>query len=380
VRVALIHDWLTGMRGGEKVLEVLCELEPRADIFTLLHRRGSVSPTIERHRIQTSLIQRLPFATTHYRRYLPLFPFAIEQFDLDPYDLVISSSHCAAKAVVPPGRARHICYCHSPMRYAWDQFDAYFGPERVGRAASRWFYRPTMARLARWDAATASRVDRFVANSRHVAGRIARYYNRKASVVHPPVDTVFYHPAAVPREDPRGLPVNRENHFLIVSALVPYKRIDLAIEACQRAGARLRIVGDGPDRERLERQAGDAAEFLGPLSDEAIRDEYRRALAVVLPGEEDFGIVPVEAQACGRPVVAFGRGGVLDTVIDGETGVLFGEATAASLAAALERVAAMRVDRARIRDHAQRFSRERHAAAMRALIDETAAAPAGTRW
>ncbi len=370
MRVALIHDWLTGMRGGEKVLEVLCELEPAADIFTLLHRRGSVSATIERHRIHTSLIQRLPWAATHYRRFLPLIPFAIEQFDLDPYELVVSSSHCAAKAVITTGRARHICYCHSPMRYAWDQFDAYFGAERVGGVASRWFYRPTMARLARWDAATAARVDRFVANSRHVAGRIARYYNRVASVVYPPVDTVFYHPAAVPPE----------SHFLIVSALVPYKRIDLAIEACQRAGARLRIVGDGPERDTLERLAGGTAEFLGAVSDAAIRDEYRRALAVILPGEEDFGIVPVEAQACGRPVVALGRGGVLDTVTDGETGVLFAEPTAQALAAALERVAALRVDGGRLRASAERFSRQRYAGQMRALIDETAASPAGTRW
>ncbi len=368
--VALIHDWLTGMRGGEKVLEALCELQPEADIFTLVHRPGTVSATIERHRIHTSLVQRLPLAATQYRRYLPLFPFAVEQFDLDRYDLVVSSSHCAAKAVIPTGRARHICYCHSPMRYAWDQFDAYFGPQRVGPLASRWFYRPVMARLARWDAATATRVDRFVANSRHVAGRIARYYNRQASVVYPPVDTVFYHPAAVPPE----------SHFLIVSALVPYKRIDLAIEACRRVGAGLRIVGDGPDREQLERQAGGVAEFLGSVSNEAIRDEYRRARAVILPGEEDFGIVPVEAQACGRPVVALGCGGALDTVIDGETGVLFPEATPQSLAAALERVTVMPFDDATIRAHAERFSRERHLEQMRALIAETVAAPAGTRW
>jgi glycosyltransferase involved in cell wall biosynthesis len=358
------------MRGGEKVLEVLCELQPDADIFTLVHRRGSVSPRIERHRIRTSLVQRLPFAATHYRRYLPLFPFAIEQFDLDRYELIVSSSHCAAKSVIPPGRARHVCYCHSPMRYAWDQFDAYFGPQRVGRTASRWFYRPTMARLARWDAATAARVDRFVANSRHVAARIARYYNRVASVVYPPVDTVFYRPTAVPAE----------THFLIVSALVPYKRIDLAIDACRMTGARLRIAGDGPEREQLERHAAGSAEFLGPLTNEEIRDEYRRALAVILPGEEDFGIVPVEAQACGRPVVALAGGGVLDIVTDGETGILFPEPTPASLAAALERVAVMRVDEARLRQDAERFSRERHMQQMRDLIAETMAAPAGTRW
>jgi glycosyltransferase involved in cell wall biosynthesis len=358
------------MRGGEKVLEVLCELQPDADIFTLVHRRGTVSPTIERHCIRTSLVQRLPFGVTHYRRYLPLFPFAIEQFDLDGYDLVISASHCAAKSVIPPGRAKHLCYCFSPMRYAWDQFDMYFGPDRVGPAASRWFYRPAMAALARWDAATAARVDRFVAISRHVAARIARYYNRVASVVYPPVDTVFYRPTAVPAE----------THFLIVSALVPYKRIDLAIDACRTTGARLRIVGDGPERQRLERYAAGAAEFLGPLTNEEIRDEYQRALAVILPGEEDFGIVPVEAQACGRPVVALGRGGVLDTVTDGETGVLFAESTPASLAAALDRVARMRFDEARLRAHAERFSRERHMRQMQDLIAETSAAPAGTRW
>ena len=370
MRVALIHDWLTGMRGGEKVLEVLCDLYPGADIFTLVHDRGSVSPRIERHRIETSFVQWLPFARTHYRRYLPLFPFAIEQFDLDPYDLVLSSSHCAAKAVVPAGRARHLCYCHSPMRYAWDQFDAYFGPARVGPVASRWVYRPMLARLARGDAATSARVHRFVANSAHVAGRIRRYYNREATIVHPPVDTVFYHP-----DD--STPAS---HFLIVSALVPYKRIELAMSACERAGADLRIAGDGPDRRRLESRAGKHVQFLGRLTDEEIRREYRAAQAVLLPGEEDFGIVPVEAQACGRPVVALGRGGALETVIDGETGVLFEEPTVEALAAALGRVARLDFDGARIRAHAERFSRDRHEHHMRAVIDETIAAPAGARW
>ena len=370
MRVALIHDWLTGMRGGEKVLEVLCNLYPDADLFTLFHIRGSVSPAIERHRIITSYVQHLPLAGRHYRKYLPLFPSAIERFDLDGYDLVISSSHCAAKAVVPPPRARHLCYCHSPMRYAWDQFDAYFGPERVGPVASRWVYRPVLDRLARWDAATAVRVHRFVANSAHVAGRIRRYYNRDATIVYPPVDTVFYQPA----------PVSPESHFLIVSALVPYKRIGVAIEACRRLGAPLRIVGDGPDREELERSAGPAVQFLGRLSDEQIRDEYHRARAVILPGEEDFGIVPVEAQACGRPVVALARGGALETVIDGDTGVLFDAPSADSLAAALDRAARTTFDPARLRTHAERFSRERHAARMREVIGETVAAPIETRW
>ena len=370
MKVALVHDWLTGMRGGEKVLEVVCGLFPDAEIHTLFHCRGSVSPAIERHRIHTSFLQYMPMARTQYRRYLPLFPFAIERFDLDACDLVISSSHCAAKGVVAPGRARHLCYCHSPMRYAWDQFDAYFGSERVGVVASRWLYRPVLARLAAWDVATAHRVHRFVANSGHVAARIRRYYNREATIVYPPVDTVFYQPASVPAE----------SHFLIVSAFVPYKRIEIAIEACRHIGAPLRIVGDGPDRDRLQRLSGPDVTFLGALPDEQLRDEYQRARALIMPGEEDFGIVPVEAQACGRPVVALARGGALETVIDGDTGVLFGEPTADSLAAALTRFAALSFDPGRLRASAERFSRAHHARAMQDVIDDTVAAPVGTRW
>src|SRR5688572_9272214 len=370
MKVALVHDWLTGMRGGEKVLEAVCGLYPDADIHTLFHWPGSVSPLIERHRIHTSFLQHMPMARSQYRRYLPLFPFAIEQFDLDGCDLVISSSHCAAKGVVAPGRARHICYCHSPMRYAWDQFDAYFGPERVGRLASRFIYRPIMSRLAQWDAATASRVTRFVANSAYVAGRIRRYYGRAATVVHPPVDTVFFQPG----------PAAAERHFLIVSALVPYKRIELAIDACALAGMPLRIAGDGPDRARLEARASSQVTFLGPVTGEALRDEYRRAGAVLLPGEEDFGIVPVEAQACGRPVVAYGRGGALETVQDGVTGALFGELTPASMAAALARVAATSFDGARLHAHAERFSRDRHVESMRAVIADTLSAGPEARW
>src|SRR5215204_1057250 len=369
MKVALVHDWLTGMRGGEKVLEVVCGLYPDADIHTLFHWRGSVSAAIEQHHIHTSFLQHMPLARSQYRRYLPLFPIAIEQFDLDGCDLVISSSHCAAKSVVAPGRARHVCYCHSPMRYAWDQFDAYFGPERVGAVASRWLYRPILSRLARWDASTAHRVHRFVANSRHVAARIRQYYNREATIVYPPVDTVFYQPTAV----------SLESHFLIVSAFVPYKRIEIAIDACRRLGAPLRIVGDGPDRERLQRMAGSDVTFLGALTDDQLRNEYQRAMALILPGEEDFGIAPVESQACGRPVVAFARGGALETVVDGETGVLFNELTADSLHGALGRVSRMRVDAARLRAHADLFARERHVQQMHDTIAETVAAPAGTR-
>src|SRR5438067_6582821 len=260
------------MRGGEKALEVLCERFPDAELFTLVHVPGSVSPTIERLAPHTSFVQRLPFVKTLYRHYLPLFPTAIEQFNFDRFDLVFSVSHCCAKSIVHPGAVPHVCYCLTPMRYAWDQFDAYFGPARLGRPASA-VMRRVMARLARWDRDTADRADRYVAISHYVAGRIARYYNREATVVYPPVDTDFFHPDA-----------SRPEEFaLIVSALVPYKRIDVAIDACRRAHRPLKIVGNGPERARLERLAADGAgatdrvEFLGRLPDEQIRELYRRA-------------------------------------------------------------------------------------------------------
>jgi glycosyltransferase involved in cell wall biosynthesis len=370
VKAALVHDWLTGMRGGEKVLEVLCELLPDADLLTLVHVPGRVSPTIASHRIRSSVVQHLPLVDRLYRHYLPLFPFAIEQFDLDDVDLVVSSSHCAAKAVVPRPGARHLCYCFTPMRYAWDQYDHYFGPDRIGRAGSA-ALRPVLAGLARWDRRTAGRVDRYVAISHYVAGRIRRYYNRESAVVYPPVDTEFFQP------DGRG----PEGYLLIVSALVPYKRIDLAIEAAALAGLPLRIVGEGPERERLARKAADApVEFLGHLSNDEIRELYRGAIAVVLPGEEDFGIVPVEAQACGRPVVALARGGALETVRDGVTGVLVPDPTAEAFAEAFRSLPTRWFDRDVIRAHAEGFSRARFGRQMRQMIDETAQAPEGTRW
>jgi glycosyltransferase involved in cell wall biosynthesis len=357
LRVALVHDWLTGMRGGERVLEAFCRIFPGAGIYTLFHVRGSVSALIESHPIHTSMLQRLPGATAHYRSLLPLFPAAIEGFDLDEADLVVSTSTCAAKAVVRTGRARHLCYCNTPMRYAWDQFDAYFGPARVGRARSA-AYRHVMAWLARWDRATAPRVDGFVANSHHVAGRIARYYNRPSSVLHPPVDTVFYTPGGG----------QRGRYFLVVSALVPYKRLDVAIQAANRLGAPLRIVGIGPERDRLAALAGPTVAFLGSTSDEALRDEYRGATALVLPAEEDFGMAPVEALACGTPVVALGRGGATESVTDDVTGFLVPEATSEAFASALARAASKTWDRAALRSAAEGFGVDRFEAGCRGLI------------
>jgi glycosyltransferase involved in cell wall biosynthesis len=370
VKAALVHDWLTGMRGGEKALEVLCDLLPDADLLTLVHVPGSVSARIASHRIRPSLVQHLPLVRRLYRNYLPLFPFAIEQFDLDGVDLVVSASHCAAKSVIPPPGARHLCYCFTPMRYAWDQFDHYFGPAKVGAVAST-LARPVLAGLARWDRRTEHRVDRYVAISHYVAGRIDRYYNRQADVVYPPVDTEFFRPdGRVP-----------ERYLLIVSALVPYKRIDLAIDAARLAGLPLRVVGQGPELEPLKAHAGEApVEFLGYQSDESIRDLYRGALAVVLPGEEDFGIVPVEAQACGRPVVALARGGALETVRDGVTGVLVPEATPDAFAGAFASIPGRWFNADVIRRHAEGFSRARFAREMQNVIDEMVQAPEGTRW
>jgi glycosyltransferase involved in cell wall biosynthesis len=364
-RVAIVHDWLTGMRGGEKVLEAICELYPDATLFTLVHVPGSVSEIIERHPIRTSFVQRLPRPGRLYRHYLPLYPAAVELFDLDGYDLVISSSHCAVKSVIPPGHARHVCYCHSPMRYAWDQFDAYFGPDQVGPMKSR-LMRPVMAALARWDRATAGRVHTFVANSGYVAGRIRRYYNRGSTVVYPPVDTEFYRPDPGRAHSGAGA--------LVVSALVPYKRLDLAIDACRIAGVPLRIVGQGPEDARLRKLAGSRdVEFLGWRSNEEIRTLYQSSAVVLLTGVEDFGIVPVEAQACGTPVVALGQGGALETVVDGLTGMLVADADAGQFAAAIRRIVDSEPDRAAIRQHAERFSKATFQNAFAAVVNATPA-------
>ena len=363
-RVALVHDWLTGMRGGEKVLEAIAELYPHATLHTLLHVRGTVSPTLERLTERRSFVQWLPASARYYRHYLPVFPTAIEQFDLDTYDLVISTSHCAAKSVVAAGRARHICYCHSPMRYAWDQFNAYFGPDVVGPTRSKWF-RPALARLARWDRDTAGRVDRYVANSHYVAGRIRRYYNRGSTVVHPPVDTDFYQPDAGRQP---------EHRYLVVSALVPYKRVDVAIRACAQVGAPLTVVGRGPETSRLKAVAdriGADVTFAGWIENESVRDLYRRSRAVLMPGVEDFGMVPVEAQACGRPVVVLAQGGALESVVDGTTGIHVHDESVDAFADALNVVSTRAWDSGVIRAHAETFGKARFQREFHAIAEQT---------
>jgi glycosyltransferase involved in cell wall biosynthesis len=360
MKLAIVHDWLTGMRGGERVLEALCERYPDAELFTLLHVRGSVTPLVERRRIHTSLAQRLPGVRHYYRKCLPLYPALVEQFDLERFDVVISSSHCIAKSVLTRPDTVHICYCHTPMRYAWDQFDAYFGRDRIG-PFGHWLMRRTMAGLARWDRDTASRVDCYLTNSQHVAGRIRRYYNRQALVVYPPVDTEFFHPdAAAP-----------ERFALVVSALVPYKRLEVAIDACRLARVPLKIVGTGPDRGRLAQRGAGDVEFLGRVADETLRELYRRAAFTLMTGEEDFGIVPLEAQACGRPVVALARGGALETVVAGETGLLVDAPTAEAFADAMAQTGGRPFDSVAIRRHAERFGRARFHEEIDAAVQHT---------
>jgi len=357
MRVALVHDWLTGMRGGERCLEVFCELFPDADLYTLLHVSGTVSPAIERMPIRTSFIQRLPFAARYYRAYLPLFPRAIESFDLSAYDLVLSSSHCVAKGACPRRGAVHVCYCHTPMRYVWDMFDHYFprGTRRGGRCR-RWAAERVARRLRRWDVRSSDRVTHFVANSRNVAGRIRRHYGRGAVVIPPPVDcSRFPEPRAHWTEG---------RYYLALGALAPYKRVDVAVRAAADLPFPLRVAGTGQEERRLRRLAGPNVTFLGHVPDEKVPALYAGCRALLFTAEEDFGIVPLEAMASGRPVVAFARGGALETVRSIEeggaaTGVFFRDQTAWALREAVHRLEEARdaFDPQDLRRHALRFDR-----------------------
>lgn len=379
MKVALVHDWLTGSRGGEKCLEALCELYPDADLFTLVHVPGSVHEIIENRRIETSFLQRIPGIKRWYRFFLPLMPSAIESMDLGAYDLVISTSHCVAKGVLTRPEALHISYVHTPMRYAWDLWTQYF---RNKRTIYRFMLAPVLNYLRTWDATSAARVDRFVANSRFVARRIEKYYRRDSTVIHPPVDTDFF-----------TLGGDKREYYLIVAALVPYKGIDLAIETFNKLGLPLKIVGDGHLRRRLTASAGPNITFTGRLSDHDLRTCYQNCRAVIQAGAEDFGIVPLEAQATGRPVIALGRAGALDTVhplnrhqsfitdspggdrAPYPTGVFFYDFTPEKLAAAIryfEENEHVFVPE-RLRENALRFHRETFKRRMRELIEETLA-------
>ena len=354
MRVAVIHDWLNGMRGGERVLEGLLELCPSATIHTLFHERGTVSPLIESHPIVTSWLDRIPGIYRYYRNLLPLFPFAVQSWDLTGFDLVISSSHAVAKGV-RCGNALHICYCHTPMRYLWDAEEDYaFNPVRRAVMAM------VRGHLRRWDLETAERVDHFVANSHFVRERIRKYYRRDADVVHPPIDTSFFKPS-------RG---GRDNFYLAAGALVPYKRFDLAIDAFNRLGQRLVIAGTGPEINRLRKMARNNIKFLGGVTDEDLLRLYQSARGLIFPGREDFGMIPVEAQACGCPVIAYAAGGCLETVQDGLSGIFFPEQNVNDLIRAIRKFETLPWPEDHVRHQVEMFSREAFKTRIRKILDE----------
>jgi len=357
VKTAIIHYWLVGMRGGEKVLEALCELYPQADIFTHVVAPDAISPRLRGHRIHTSFIARLPRAVSWYRSYLPLMPLALEQFDLREYDLIISSESGPAKGVVPRPDALHICYCHSPMRYVWNMYHEYLPSAGLLARASM----PLLTHYLRtWDESSAARVDHFVANSHNVAARIRKYYRREAAVIHPPVDVEAFAP---------DLSARTGSYFLMVGELVHYKRPDLAIRAFNATGKKLVVIGGGPMLGQLRREAKPNVLMLGPQPFEVLRYHYAHCRALIFPGEEDFGIVPIEAMASGRPVVAYRRGGALETVVDGVTGILFDRQDVEDLVAAVERADGMDFDPQALMRHACAFNRSRFKQEISAFID-----------
>lgn len=375
MKIAIVHDWLTGMRGGEKCLEVLCRRFPEAELFTLLHHRGSASPTIEAMRIRTSFLQRFPGARRHYRYLLPLMPWAVERLRIpEDTDLVVSFSHAVAKSVQPPPGVPHLCYCFTPMRYAWHLRDDYFGDEEQtaeegepnvseSKVFSTRVRGPiehareiVLNRIRDWDRRTSDRVTHYVASSHAVARRLAECYERPSRVIYPPVDTDFFTPQETPRED----------FYLCVSALVPYKRLELAVRACDQLGRRLKVIGSGPELNRLQTMAGPYVELLGWQPDEVIRDHYRRCRALLFPGREDFGLVPLEAQACGAGVIAYRADGATETVISAEetdhtgTGLFFDEQSPEAMSEAIGKweLIQSRHNPEVSRRHAERFAKQ----------------------
>jgi glycosyltransferase involved in cell wall biosynthesis len=358
LRVALVHDWLTGMRGGERVLLELCRLFPTATVHTLLWNRGSVDPEIESRVRQTSFLQKLPGVARGYRKYLPLFPAAARSLSVAGADLVLSSSHAVAKGVRVARGVPHVSYVHTPMRYLWDETGSYFrfGSGGAWKRAALALVKPY---LRRFDVETAREVDHFIANSENVRGRIRKFWGADAATIPPPVDTDFFTPAC--HAEPG-------DYYLIVSSLEPYKRVDLAVEAFRQLRRPLVIAGSGTLERELRASAPANVRFAGRVSDEQLRGLYRGCRALIFPGVEDFGMVPVEAQACGKPVICYGSGGVTESVTNGETGVYFGAQEPEALVDAVERADRHAWDAAEIRRRSLAFSRSRFRDRMESFL------------
>lgn len=358
-RVALAHDYLNQYGGAERVVEVLHRIYPDAPVYTSIFDPDSLPSHYQSWDIRTSFLQHAPAIHRNHQPYLPLYPLAFKLLRVDDdYDILLSSSSAWGKGVSVDPSLLHICYCHSPMRFAWD-FEHYAARERMDRF-SRKLVQPVLKRLRNWDRATSRRVHHFIANSRTVQQRIEEFWGRESTVIHPPVDTGQVEPAD---------PANVGDFFLLVSRLVPYKRFDIAIEAANRLAIPLKIIGDGRARAELESMAGPTVEFLGRVDDEERNRLFARCRAAIFPAEDDFGIGQVEVQAAGRPVIAFDRGGAQETVLDGETGVLFSPQTADGLTGAIERFSRMEFSTRRIVDHAERFSRQRFESEIRSFVD-----------
>lgn len=357
MKVALVHEWLTTLGGSERVLLALARMWPGAPIFTSVHGGAQLPAEFQGLDIRPSFLQRVPGATSRHQALLPLMPLAFEQHDLRGYDLVVSSHHACAKGVIVDADALHVSYVHTPMRYAWDLTHEYQAELSGWKRA---LAQPLLTYLRAWDVASSYRVDHYVANSRLVRARIAKTWRRNATVVHPPIRLADFHLAA---------PHERGEHFLVVSRLVPYKRVDLAIAACRQAGAKLRVVGEGPLMKRLRAEAGPGVEFLGHLPDHEVRREYARARALLFPGREDFGLTPLEAMAAGTPVIAFGEGGARETVVDGVTGVFFAEQTPEALVRAMGVADRLGFDPEALRAHAAGFDEAVFARKLRVLTE-----------
>jgi glycosyltransferase involved in cell wall biosynthesis len=333
LRVAIVHHWFVSLAGGERVVDTIAGIFPKADVFTLFLDEQKLPPALQRRKIITSFLDRAPAARRVHRHFLPFYPLAVEMLDLSGYDLIITSDSGPMKGVVTDPSATHICYCHSPMRYLWDGYAAY---ARQMSPLARAIFGLTSHYVRNWDYAAAQRVDHFIANSNYVAGRIRKYYRRDSTIIHPPINM-----------SQSFLSARHDEYYLAVGRLVPYKRTDILIDACSRLGRKLVIVGDGPEMKRLRSRAGRNVEFMGEANESQLRDVYARCRALLFAADEDFGMVPLEAQSFGRPVIAYGKGGSLETVVgtyastdetkemDEVTGVFFKEQTADSLVEAI---------------------------------------------
>ncbi len=358
IKAAIVHDWLTNYGGAERVVEEFCRIFPDAPVFTTVYNKKNMGNIFPEEKVITSFMQKIPGAVNHYTKMLSLMPKAFESFDLSGYDLVLSSSSSCAKGVLTNADTVHLSYVHTPMRYAWDLYHEYLNSSGL---LTRTAMKRLLPKIWQWDALSALRVDYFMANSTTTRKRIKKIYRRDSKVIYPPVNTDFFTPSGDKPDD----------FYLVLSRFVPYKRIDLAIKACSKLGRKLIVIGDGSEKEKLKSIAGPTVKFTGRLDDNETLDYYRRCRAFLFPGYEDFGITPVEAMACGRPVIAYGRGGATDTVIDGETGTLFAEQTEESLSGAIKKFENMDFDSSAIREHAGKFSAERFRKEIINTIDET---------